>query len=240
MNVPSSYRGAVRLAKVDGERLSEYERDELISKIFGAKIFYLKRGRNAWHSKWSMVYYSGAFHHDEQSAKRAAEEKRVQGSVFYVSELPALVIDTPHLRFVVTELNTSAPLADYLLSLATQDLPTISPPELLRPLAIGHPVGRALASFRTQSRHWRNNLRKHRDILVMREGYEYLARFGNDTYRVGEQSNSATTCALDSNLRSWTSTSHGSGYFLAWQESDWRMSADPVLGLLADLSDVVA
>jgi hypothetical protein len=66
----------------------------LRSPFLGLKpvlMYVLIRGRNAWHSQW-VRHYRGpaALVTDLEDAKSAAEEQRVQGSVFYILEVPGL------------------------------------------------------------------------------------------------------------------------------------------------------
>jgi len=68
------------------------------------KIHYLLRGRNAWHSIWVQHYYPGCmatYNHDVESD---TEKRRENGSVWSITELPALAISSDAGTLVITQL----------------------------------------------------------------------------------------------------------------------------------------
>ena len=84
-----------------------------LNDVGATTLYYLHNGRNAWHSRWVRQYTEGCMHSDEQSAKASAERQRTQGSVFYISEIPALLCRCSAGVIAVTEINTTQPLAGY-------------------------------------------------------------------------------------------------------------------------------
>lgn len=56
-------------------------------------LYVLSRGRNAWHSTW-VTNYSGpsALVNSRNVAKQIAERRRVQGNVFYIAQVPGLLL----------------------------------------------------------------------------------------------------------------------------------------------------
>lgn len=79
--------------------------------VFETKVFYLIRGRNAWHSTWVTHYFDRCMHSDLWSAKLRAEEQRQPGSTFTIREQPALCFATNKGQILVTEINNSTPLS---------------------------------------------------------------------------------------------------------------------------------
>jgi len=76
-------------------------------------VFYVYYGRNAWHSTWITRYSHGALHDTLETAKAHCETRRVQGSVFNILELPALILLTQQRVVYITEINSENPLRGY-------------------------------------------------------------------------------------------------------------------------------
>ncbi len=77
------------------------------------KIYYVYYGRNAWNATWVTQYTNGCMHTSLESAKSFAERGRNQGNVFYINELPALLIKSNKGFLIVTEMNSQYPLDSY-------------------------------------------------------------------------------------------------------------------------------
>lgn len=77
------------------------------------RIFYVVRGRNAWHSTWVQHYQPGCMSTDLLSAERSAEEWRSRGSGFKVLDQPTLVIESDDGSLVITQINATNQLEGY-------------------------------------------------------------------------------------------------------------------------------
>jgi hypothetical protein len=77
------------------------------------KIYYVSSGRNAWWSTWVKQYNSGCMHTTLDSAKKYAEKMRTNGSVFYIQEIPALVLEGRFISLIVTQINCQDVLQNY-------------------------------------------------------------------------------------------------------------------------------
>ena len=75
--------------------------------VRAVKMFLVHRGRNAWHSTWSLRYLQGHMHLSLESAKAHAERERKQGSVFYVVEIASLAAISDGKAMLISELNES-------------------------------------------------------------------------------------------------------------------------------------
>jgi hypothetical protein len=93
-----------------------------ILAVFPTKIFYLYRGRNAWHSTWVEHYSSWCMHSTLPSAKMQAEVMRGPGSTFIINELPAVALQSPVGTLVVTEINNDTPLSEWTKKYSTEQL----------------------------------------------------------------------------------------------------------------------
>jgi hypothetical protein len=78
----------------------------MVRAVKVVKIFYVSTGRNAWWSTWITRYTPGCMHSTIESAKEFCEDRRVQGTVFYIDELPSLAFFAPERALVVSEINT--------------------------------------------------------------------------------------------------------------------------------------
>jgi hypothetical protein len=86
---------------------------ELIKDVYVGKIYYVHRGRNAWHSTWRQHYFSGCMHPTLGEAKKYAETSRGSGSVFYIYELPCMIAQSASYIGIVVEINRDNPLEGY-------------------------------------------------------------------------------------------------------------------------------
>jgi hypothetical protein len=83
----------------------------LIERVFETKIYYVTRGRNAWHSTWVTHYFQGCMHDNIDSAKQQAESMRGPGSVFRIRHQPALSLWTAKGQVLITQINCEVPLS---------------------------------------------------------------------------------------------------------------------------------
>jgi len=94
-------------------REEEYD-DDLLLDIEVGVIAFLYRGRNAWHSTWVQNWFREArLYRDIYGARFGAESLRKQGSVFYVREVPALLLRGSRESVVVCDINASAPFSEF-------------------------------------------------------------------------------------------------------------------------------
>lgn len=94
-------------------RLLDEDRNCSIEVVSAVVVFYVLRGRNAWHSTWVEHYFPDCMHTSLLSAKKSAEFRRGPGNVFRIIEKPALRIDLPHRSQVITEIACTDPLAEF-------------------------------------------------------------------------------------------------------------------------------
>lgn len=142
---------------------------EVVEFVAERKIYYLVRGRNAWHSTWVQHYYPGCMATKLLDVERNAEEKRTFGSVFYVKELPAIAVQTKSGVLVVTEINTDAPLSGYSKIAVHRDAPkgkVLTDGARDSYFAAGSPVSLFAMSFEVDSRFWRK-LPPPRDAVIL-------------------------------------------------------------------------
>lgn len=89
----------------------------ILHKVFSCtagRIFYFYAGRNAWNWTWVQKYPgSTAFNFTLDEAKVKIEQQRVQGSTWWIEELPAFLLSGKEYSLLITEINTDKPLSNY-------------------------------------------------------------------------------------------------------------------------------
>lgn len=78
--------------------------------VSSIRLYYLHDGRNAWWSTWVQRYGQDCMFASMSMACEQAEHRRVQGSVFYILEVPALLFLGPGFNMAIAEINTDCPL----------------------------------------------------------------------------------------------------------------------------------
>lgn len=78
-----------------------------------AALNFLTNARNAWHSTWINQYGGRALAGREAILRDRAEKQRVQGSVFKIDRLPAIVLQSDTLTLLGVEVNPSDQLSRF-------------------------------------------------------------------------------------------------------------------------------
>ena len=95
------------------DRNSSFKDEALLTCHMG-KLFYFHQRRNAWHRTTNRTYPPlDAFQPTFSDARDAVEQYRVQGSMWFIKELPVLVLSGQHMDLLILEINASYPLASY-------------------------------------------------------------------------------------------------------------------------------
>ena len=181
-------------------------------------IYYITTGRNAWHSTWIQRYSKGCMHTTIQSAKRHAEKLRTQGTVFTITEYPALQIITASGHIIITQINTKRPLADY-----SPDAVRAQPPqgaELIDGARDNYLIEGAIASsvvlsFDCSSRFWRKPPPRKNSLIVTASSDAALK----------------VMILTQRKLQAWSSYSNGSGYLLGWRERENNIKGNKIRAL---------
>ena len=184
------------------------------------KIYYLIRGRNAWHSTWVQHYYPRCLSTKLMDARDYAEVLRGRGSTFQIIELPALVFETSAGALAITEINTNAPLAGYSVTSTSKDAPHgfsliegakdnyFFPGVQVAPLAM---------SFEQSSRFWRLRPSPRNSVIALFQEGASFADFEE----------------LILPLEVKKSESVGSGYLLNWWPAAGEKQCDPIKAIAA-------
>lgn len=179
--------------------------------VEATRLFFLHDGRNAWHSTWVQKYYEGCLHTSLFAAQMSALRKRVQGSRFYIEEVPAVLIRADAGCLAITQINSPNPLASYLLRVkqSSVDLRGMSlsdGDDRNYYLAPGSPILGLAKSFDLSSGFWSpcHNSDDDTQIVASDDPTEAFSKLGG------------------SKLRRWVSSSYGGGSPLGWLEEDSR------------------
>lgn len=183
-------------------------------------LYYVFTGRNAWHSTWVQRYTPGCMHTSLQSARQYAEARRVQGTVFNIKELPALLFRSPHGCLVVTQINSHDPLATYAAMAVHDD---VGPGQRKIDGALDcymvpdAPMQGVLLSFEPGSRFW-HRAPAPRDSVI----------------RVATDDSKACFAELpERGLLVQSSFSQGSRYQLGWRSREEQIGSKGVRQVLA-------
>ena len=95
-------------------RASYLQDGEPIVSVEAGLVYFVHDGRNAWHNTWVQRYEKGCISQYQEDAKEYCEEKRKSGSVFYISELPAIVLQFHYGKMYVVQINADVPFKGYM------------------------------------------------------------------------------------------------------------------------------
>lgn len=164
----------------------------LVREVKVVKLYYVTTGRNAWWNTWITRYSPGCMHSTMDTAKAFCEAKRVQGTVFYIDELPSLAFIAENRALVVSEINTESFLRRLNLKRLTS-ITTVFPVSSMT-------LRQMTYVFRPESPLWPSDYpRRDSAILSFCSLSSELADLGAKT-----------------ELSSFASSSSGPGYYLNW------------------------
>lgn len=186
-----------------------------IQRFKAGSLYYLYRGRNAWHSTWVTHYFDGSVSASMGSVRELAEKWRAQGSAFTIREQPALICDTDAGLLAVTEINTERPLgnlsqrrhAPAALAELHVRLSSNGPPTTIEQFAS---LLRAAAKYS-----WSPLCPPKALVLIASNAADQPI----DRLRTR-------------NLKAWRSSSAGSGYYLGWNECSSPVKSSAVLRIV--------
>lgn len=196
-------------------------KDETVKRKAIRKLYFAHDGRNAWWTTQVQRYLDGCMHSSLESAKNYAEGLRVQGSVFYINELPALLLESDSIVLAVTQINCSDVLAGYSSNAVANNAPSGRQKMANAQnnyLTRGSPLEGALLSFDHDGRFW-NKTPPPRDsvIRVLCDGSI------RDFEPLGEAA-----------LGAYKSVSWGSQYRLGWSLREHNVRSDALRKLVLE------
>lgn len=184
----------------------------MVRAIKTIKLFYVSTGRNAWWSTWITRYSPGCMHTTLDSAKKFCESRRVQGTIFYIDELPSLAFIAPERALIISEINTD-------VFLGRLDV------ERLKSITTVFPVSTITLQqmtyiFRPKSPLWPSSyLHEDSAILSFCSAPDTMAEIS----RTDE-------------LSSFASSSVGTSYYLTWSQRPFTKSCTSIHAIASALS----
>lgn len=186
-----------------------------VKRVAARKIYYCVEGRNAWWATWVQRYSEGCMHFSFSDAAAYVEESRTQGSVFYIIELPALIVESDRICLAFTQINCDSPLVGYSANaLKNVVIPFRKRVEGVRNnyLQRGALLDGVFLSFEYDSRFWRSPPPPYDSVVRL-----------------------ISLCALESfealpkdQLMAYKSRSIGSKYALEWEAEKSNIKFDAV------------
>ncbi|MDH1211735.1 hypothetical protein N5C38_11810 [Pseudomonas chengduensis] len=172
---------------------------EPIKKIEHGVIYFVHEGRNAWHSTWVQKYYPGCMHSTEEGAIEYCEERRKNGSVFYIIEIPALITCFNYGKLIATQINTNIPLENYSPQWVAEHTDSDDHRGKEKNRAPST-IEEITASLNTDSIHWDNSQQNNQPVIL-------LWLFDH---------NAGITPITETSLATYKSVSRGKKYHLDW------------------------
>lgn len=154
-----------------------------------ARLYVVIRGRNAWHSTW-VQNYSGpsALSASFVAAMAHAERKRKQGSVFYISEVPGIALQSEEGPVALVDFHSRNCFGKWDASIGADYL------------ELGTPIGAVLRSLGPYG-HWRGKAPSRHSFISGKADW-----------------NSVAQLPPRKPLKRWQSHSVGGQYALSWDE----------------------
>ena len=190
---------------LDWAKADDWE-DAPFLEVVPFTVYLLSTGRNAWWTTWVERYTgSTALYSSIEEAKAAAEEQRVQGTVFLIEQVPALAFLSSRGLIIASEFGVSQPFAQI-------DLKRLS-----ISLVIGTSMGELAIVTAVDSKfYW---------LGERRTGHTYVQAFApTDT--------ALEIFPEELRFQSWKSHAQGSGYFLGWSEVSNNRTVDGLLNVV--------
>ena len=198
----------------EDEDLSKYR----VRRIAARKIYYCVEGRNAWWATWVKQYFEGCMHFAFDDATAYLENMRTQGSVFYIAELPALIVESDSFCLAVTQINCDVPLAGYSANALDQKIVQFRKRvegAQDNYLQRGAPMDGLFFSFENDSRFWQSPPPQNDSVVRL-----------------------ISPCALDNfeelptgQLTTYKSGSIGAQYLLEWSGEQSNIKSEAVRSL---------
>lgn len=191
--------------------------------ILPARIFYVYQGRNAWHSTWTTTYSEGCMHRTLQSAKDFAEKKRVQGTVFNIREMPAIIFRSSVGDIIITQINTKTPLSLYSpdaldnAGVLADIFPALPKNNYMH---LGAPIVGVAKSFSWHSQFWHSRPPASNSVVIVATR-DISAEYTHD---------------IDSSFQAFSSYSNGSKYRLGWRAREDSISSESINRILSCVS----
>jgi hypothetical protein len=200
-----------------------------IWQVLPVQLYYVIEGRNAWWQTWTQRYRQDCMQEYLTSAKKICERKRVQGTVFRITQLPALAFRSDVGTLFISQINTDAPFSALRMHRLEGSLQMIQQAEFMRMLDEKNnrvPSGRAQGLYFSHveqilyagSDNYLPSMSRENSVMVL-----YCCYFPQ-----GE------SIGPNSKFQSWQSESFGKAYELSWSQSEKRFDLTQFYQILSE------
>ncbi|MGQ0510269.1 MAG: hypothetical protein ACT4P9_06610 [Betaproteobacteria bacterium] len=183
----------------------------LVRDVKAVKLYYVTTGRNAWWSTWITRYSPGCMHSTMDTAKAFCEAKRVQGTVFYIDELPSLAFIAENRALVVSEINTES----FLKRLDAKRLTSITTVFPVSTMTLRQMT----YVFRPESPLWPSDYPRQDSAIL-----SFCSASGE-----------LSDLSAKAELSSFASSSSGPGYYLNWSTRPFSRERTALHGIASSL-----
>jgi hypothetical protein len=195
-------RRKIRLVKFEDVNLLNLAEEDLLLGVEACSVSVLIRGRNAWRSTWVRHWFHNShLFSDHRSAQLGAEPLRAPGNVFYVYDVPALLLIGSAARLVLIDGIRGEPFKHF--EGFKEESVNSAYGSYIKGVFPGITMHQAMVAFDERSEWWRSPA-----------GINSRVRFGvvpDDGY---------VTKLPRGRFKSSTSYPQGSGYYLGWRAND--------------------
>lgn len=226
------------LERIDDELPESWQRLR-IQSVAARKLYYVRDGRNAWWGTWVTRWYETSFFFNWEDARSYAEYQRVQGSVFHILEIPALMLTVSRGFAMVTQLGTDKPLSDYKPPSNLEDakhrfatspywgwlLRTEAPAHIQRQLGgdprsrqpqLGRQLGSVMNTFHEKSLYWQTPGTEPTIVRLL-----------------GTQKDGIPAAVKRKQvMQSWRSSSSGGQHLLSWNDEERVIDPAPIIRIV--------
>jgi len=185
---------------------------DMVREVKVVRLYYVTTGRNAWWSTWITRYSPGCMHSTLDSAKSFCESCRVQGTVFYIDELPSLAFLAPERSLLISEINTDKFLGRLNLALL-RDITTVLPVSTMT-------LHQMIHVFRPESPLWPSSYPREDSAILS----------------FCPQPDTLREVTPTEELSSWASSSSGPNYYLDWSNRPFAKDRSVLHGLGSTLT----
>jgi hypothetical protein len=177
--------------------------------VTAVQAYVLIRGRNAWNSTWVQNYMgTGAVYLTLVEAKKAAEAQRVQGSVFYIRQIPAMALNSTEGSVLLVEFHSDNSFGKWDTKNGADEL------------VIGTPLSQVITAL-GRGGLWKTPVPSKHSFITVKTGWDTLE-----------------TVPPRGSFTRWTSQSQGPNYYLKWNEYSGRYSRGGINAIIRTFNSI--
>jgi hypothetical protein len=195
-------------------------KDQVVAAL-SVTVVLLYRGRNAWHSTWVKHYIRKAdLFSNIEDAKAAAERLRGPGNVFYIKEVPALVLEGVKHSLIFVDPNSDSGFERF--SGFYKEIVVTSLGNFAEGVFVGCLMNDA-----------------HNAVIDFQKNWK-LGDIGEKLILTGVLQSGFPSRGIDNEFAGFVSVSHGGKYMLGWNKIGNRYSSESLNSLISEWNSSIS